>query len=265
LPGFFLYNKIKKNSHRLNIKNKNYTQITKTLKDQPKPNYMDQFIFLQIFFGLTAILSVILFIRASVAYKKMLWIVLGGWTLAQALLSYSGFYLNNMTMPPRFALLIGPPIIIILITVLTKGGRKFIYQLNPASLTVMNTVRVPVEFTLLWLCAFGLVPKVMTFEGRNFDIISGLTAPVIAYLIVRGKASKGLLLAWNFICLALVLNVVIHGVLSAPSQFQQLHFEVDNLGVLMFPFTLLPGVIVPLVLFSHLAGIIKLFEKPRVS
>ncbi|HYG52544.1 MAG TPA: hypothetical protein VD905_16650 [Flavobacteriales bacterium] len=220
-----------------------------------------QFIFLQVFFGLTTLLSLVLFIRASAGYKKWLWIVLGLWVLVQGLLSYNGFYLNNMTMPPRFALLLAPPLAAILLTVLTRGGRRFIDQLNPAALTLMHTVRVPVEFTLLWLCMFGLVPEVMTFEGRNFDIISGLTAPLMAWLIYKQKASKGLLMAWNLVCLGLVLNVVIHGLLSAPSPFTQLFFEVPNTGVLMFPFTWLPGLIVPLVLFSHVACLIKLFRK----
>ncbi|MFY8109282.1 MAG: hypothetical protein ACOVO9_09830, partial [Bacteroidia bacterium] len=53
-------------------------------------------------------------------------------------------------------------------------------------------------------------------------------------------------------------NIVITAVLSAPTPFQVLSFEQANMGVFKFPFTLLPGLIVPLVLLSHLINIHKL-------
>ncbi|HLP11399.1 MAG TPA: hypothetical protein VK177_05645, partial [Flavobacteriales bacterium] len=212
-----------------------------------------------------SLLTLVLFIRASAGYKKVLWLVLGSWLVLHGILSYFGFYLENMmSLPPRFGLLLGPPLLAIIVTASTKGGRKFIDQLNPVGLAVMNSVRVPVEFTLLWLFMLGLVPETLTFEGRNFDIVSGATAPLVAWLMYRQKASKGLLLGWNLLCLGLVLNVVIHGILSAPSPFQQMNFDHPNIGVFLFPFSWLPGFIVPLVLFSHIAGIIKLYRKTQV-
>ena len=42
-------------------------------------------------------------------------------------------------------------------------------------------MRVGVEVVLFWLFIKRVVPESMTFEGRNFDIISGITAPFVAY------------------------------------------------------------------------------------
>jgi hypothetical protein len=96
----------------------------------------------------------------------------------------------------------------------------------------------------------------MTFEGRNLDILSGLSAPLIYYFaFVKKKINSKMVLLWNIVCLMLLINIVSHAVLSAPSPFQQLAFAQPNIAVLYFPFVWLPGCIVPLVLFSHLVAL----------
>jgi hypothetical protein len=106
----------------------------------------------------------------------------------------------------------------------------------------------------------------MTFEGRNFDILSGLSAPFIYYFgFVKRRLSNALILGWNFICLALLINIVANAILSVPTPFQKFAFDQPNIGVLYFPFNLLPACVVPLVLLSHLVAIRRLLhakEKP---
>jgi hypothetical protein len=60
--------------------------------------------------------------------------------------------------------------------------------------------------------------------------------------------------------LGLLINIVVNAALSAPSVVQQFAFEQPNIAILYFPFNLLPAVIVPLVLFSHLAAIRQLLR-----
>jgi hypothetical protein len=188
------------------------------------------------------------------------------WLVIQSILALNGFYLINNTIPPRFILLVLPPIIYILILFNHSKGKQFLDQLNLKQLTFIHIVRIPVEIVLFGLYTHQLVPKIMTFEGVNFDILSGLTAPLI-YFFVFNKVnySKQLLLVWNFICLALLLIIVGTAILSAPSPFQKLAFDTPNLGVLLFPFNWLPSFIVPLVLFCHLAAIRKLLAKDDVK
>ena len=99
----------------------------------------------------------------------------------------------------------------------------------------------------------------MTFEGRNFDILAGLTAPLVYYFgFIKPRLSRKTMLAWNFICLLLLINIIVNAVLSAPFPFQQFAFDQPNIAVLYFPFIWLPCCVVPLVLFAHLAAIRQL-------
>ncbi|MFN5557707.1 MAG: hypothetical protein ACK48F_15940, partial [Chryseotalea sp.] len=111
----------------------------------------------------------------------------------------------------------------------------------------------------------GLIPDLMTFEGYNFDIISGITAPIIYFLyFVKGKISKSIVLFWNFVCLGLLANILTIALFSAKTPFQQFAFEQPNIGVTYFPFVWLPAVIVPIVLFSHIASIQQLSKNEKV-
>ncbi|HEY1055255.1 MAG TPA: hypothetical protein VGE24_08975, partial [Emticicia sp.] len=175
--------------------------------------------------------------------------------IIQTLLGVRGFYTNTQSMPPKFLLAIAPPLVLIITLFATKSGRHFIDGLNIKTLTIIHIVRIPVELVLFWLFLHKTIPQIMTFEGQNFDIISGITAPIVYYLYVKDYIGTGILLVWNFICLVLLINIVSTAILSAPFPFQQLAFEQPNIAVLYFPFNWLPACIVPIVLFSHLVAI----------
>lgn len=186
-------------------------------------------------------------------------IVLLAWMAIQAVLAYSGFYLDFNVIPPRFPIAIGIPLLVIILLFAIPKTRKTLGQLPLTWLTYLHVVRIPVEITIWYWCLHEYVPELITFEGRNFDIIAGLTAPLIAfYGIKRGIISKGRVLLWNFICLGLLLNVVILAVLSAPLPFQQFAFDRPNVAVFYFPNIWLPALIVPAVLFAHLVSIYQL-------
>ena len=121
-------------------------------------------------------------------------------------------------------------------------------------------MRIPVEITLHQLYEEGLVPKAMTYEGWNFDILSGISALIILIILFIKKdiLSKRFLLYWNYICLALLVIIVVTAILAAPSPIQLSIFEQPNVAILKFPYTFLPAVIVPCVLLSHLLIIRKL-------
>ena len=101
----------------------------------------------------------------------------------------------------------------------------------------------------------------MTFEARNFDIIAGITAPFIAYFgFTKKMVGRRIILLWNFICLALLINIVVHALLSAPISFQKLAFGQPNVAILFFPFSWLPTFIVPIVFLGHLILIRQLIK-----
>jgi hypothetical protein len=120
-------------------------------------------------------------------------------------------------------LLIAPPLLVLIILLLTKKGRRFIDRLDMPTLTLLHTVRIPVEIILYFLFLAKAIPAIMTFEGRNFDIIAGLTAPIIYYLgFVKKQVPNTVILLWSMACLALLLNIVVIAILSAPVLFSNL-------------------------------------------
>lgn len=205
--------------------------------------------------GLITILTVFVFYKATKNSRTTL-IVLLGWLIVQSFIGLSGFYTVTDTLPPRFLLLVLPPLLFIASLFATRKGKQYIDSLDIRYLTILHTIRIPVELVLFWLFIHKTVPQLMTFEGRNFDILSGLTAPVIFYFgFIKKQLGQKVILLWNFICLVLLINIVANAVLSAPFPFQQFAFDQPNIAVLYFPFNWLPSCVVPLVLFSHLATI----------
>jgi len=217
-------------------------------------------IFISILFGLTVLGTIAWFYLAS--KSKTFLIIAIGWTILQTILGLTGIYQDTEAMPPRI-MLFGflPTLILIITTFLISKGKTFIDSIDLKTLTYFHTIRIPVEIVLALLYYQGLMSVLITIEGTNFDLFSGMTAPIIAYLAFRtNKENKKLLLGWNILCLLLLLNVVITAIFAAPFPFQKLSLDQPNIAVLYFPFHLLPTVIVPIVLFGHLVAIRQLIK-----
>ena len=214
-----------------------------------------------LFFIATTLLTVFFFYKATNKSKTTL-VILSVWLALQTAIGLSGFYTITNSIPPGFLFLVLPPLLFIAGLFLTTNGRIFLDSLDMNWLTILHSVRIPVELTLFWLFINKAVPQLMTFEGRNFDILSGLTAPLIFYFcLVKNQLNKNILLIWNFICLGLLINIVVNAILSAPFSFQQFAFDRPNIAILYFPFVWLPCCVVPLVLLSHMAAIRKLLKE----
>lgn len=206
-------------------------------------------------FVLTLIATLYVFYKATQKSKGFM-VVVSIWLSIQSIIGFLGFYMVSNTNPPRFQLLLLPPLLFIIVQFLTKKGRLFIASLDLKVLTIIHIVRIPVEMVLYWLFVARYVPEQMTFEGRNFDVISGITAPLIFYFgFVTKRLNKYLIITWNILCLGLLFNIIINAILSSPSRFQQFGFEQPNVALLHFPFMFLPAFIVPVLLFSHFVSI----------
>lgn len=207
--------------------------------------------FVPLLMVLSLVLCVFCFYKASGNSSKVLTVIIG-FAIVQGLVAFLGFYTNFHTVPPRLPLLVLPSFALIALLFAFPMSRFFLDNIDPSWLTFLHIVRFPIELVLYWLFLFDLVPELMTFEGRNFDILSGISAPFIAYwAYIKKSMSPKWMLVWNFICLALLMNIVIQAILSAPGPFQQLSFDVPNTGVFYFPYVWLPSIIVPLVFLSH--------------
>jgi hypothetical protein len=228
--------------------------------------------YIPLIFALTIIATLLLFIwaikKASLgqARKKAVQIFVGlvCWLAIQTIFTIQNIYnTNTNTLPPKILLLgVMPAILLLVILFTTKKGRLFVDSLPLEKLTYLHVIRIPVEMVLYWLFLSKAIPELMTFEGRNFDIVAGITAPIVAYFgFTKAKLGRQTILMWNIICLALLLNIVMNAFLSAPSPLQQFAFEQPNIAILNFPFSWLPTFVVPVVLFAHLVSIRQLLKK----
>lgn len=203
----------------------------------------------------TTALCFLLAWRAWRYARPLLWLSLT-WLMIQALLAQQAFYLETAAMPPRILLAIGPPLLLFVALFTTPRGRDWLASARQKDLLLVHVVRIPVELILFGLFKAGAIPELMTFAGRNFDILAGLTAPLVYYwAYVRQRMSAFWLRLWHLVGLALLLNIVIHAILAAPLPFQQLAFDQPNVAVLYYPFIWLPAFVVPVVLLAHLQAL----------
>lgn len=227
--------------------------------------------YISLTFGLTTLVTLQLFIwtirnsNSEQTRKKATPIFIGltFWLIIQAVLTYKNIYKSDTNSFPPKIMLIGilPTILTIFFLFATSKGRQFIDSLPLKNLTYLNIVRVPVEIVLFWLFLNKAIPGLMTFEGRNFDIFAGITAPIVAYFgLTKAKLNRKSILIWNIICLGLLVNIVVNALFSAPSQIQIFAFDQPNIAILNFPFSWLPTFIVPIVLFGHFVSIRQLIR-----
>ncbi len=215
-------------------------------------------ILLKIVFVFITFLTVGLFYKATNKSRTFLILALF-WMVIQLIFGLTNFYENETTIPPRLILLVLPPIVLIITLFISKRGKLFLNTLNISKLTLLHTIRIPVEIVLYFLFLSKTIPQLMTFEGRNYDILAGLSAPILFYFgFTKNKIGPKLLIFWNIVCTGLLLNIIIIALLSAKTLFQQDAFDQPNIAVAYFPFNWLPSIIVPIVLLSHLASLRKL-------
>jgi hypothetical protein len=183
------------------------------------------------------------------------------WFLAQYLLGKYGFFVQGLgDIPPRIMLFVVPNVLFLLYLAFSQKGKQLSIQFGLVFLSAVQVFRLGVEMVLWQLDARELLPSVMSFEGRNFDVLVGLTAPAVAYLYSRGKISTRWMVAWNISGLVLVTNVVVHGMLSVPG-IEVIQTNVPNFIVSYAPFNLLPGVLVPFAYALHIASLRKLLNR----
>ena len=208
-----------------------------------------------VFFASTALIALFLF--ASAVQSRAMVAAAAVWMLLQSAIALSGFYTVTTGLPPRFLLALGPSAILAL-TALLPVSRRVIAAMDLRWMILFHTIRILVELSLYCLFRAGQVPRLLTFEGGNLDILVGLSAPLAWWAYEKGVIARRGLLLWNVLGLLGLLNAVGRAVFSGPFRFERFGFEQPTVAILYFPFVLLPAFIVPAALFCHLASFRKL-------
>jgi hypothetical protein len=193
--------------------------------------------------------------------RKIALIVLAAWLIYVGSLGFSGV-LASPALPPRILLVLIPALLGALFVARSNAGHQLALSIPLTVLIGAQTFRVIVELFIHQFWRAGLAPRMLTYEGANFDIIIGLSAPVIAWLTAKRALSTRLTLAWNIFGLALLANIVVRAILTIPA-LQILSTEVPNRAVGTFPFTFIPGLMAPLALVLHILAIRALLAGVR--
>jgi hypothetical protein len=192
-------------------------------------------------------------------YWLLLRLGLLAWLLATGAVASTGFFADFSTLPPRVSLAIVPAFVAMLAIGFSPWAGRLAAALSHQGILYVQSFRIVMEAILWLLYQNQAMPRVMTFEGRNFDLFTGVTALLLAFLWQRGLVrSKPLLVAWNFAGIAILALTVSQGLLSAPTRFQMIREDVENVLIGGFPFIWLPVFVVPFAFLLHILSLRKL-------
>jgi hypothetical protein len=134
----------------------------------------------------------------------------------------------------------------------SQVGTRLINGTSIAGLVAFQAFRIPVELWLHRLYQEGVVPVQMTYEGRNFDIVSGILGLLLGIWAFRSQPPRWAILLYNLIGLGLLINIVTVAILSAPVPMRRFFNEPANTFVADWPFVWLPAFLVQAAWFGHL-------------
>ena len=180
-----------------------------------------------------------------VAADAAAWMVL---TWAAAM---SGILQQWDLRPPPFLFVILGTILISLILAFGGVGTRIAQYMPLWAIVAVQSFRLPLELAMHALSERGIMPIQMTYTGRNFDIVTGATAILVAILVRTGYGGRRLVLLWNVLGLALLVNVVSVAIASMPLIRA---FGDDHVVTFVTypPFVWLPAVMVLAALAGHL-------------
>jgi hypothetical protein len=196
-------------------------------------------------------------------FMKGYWLVMGAWALYLPVLVATGVFVKKGLFPAIPLLVILPAFIIIIWFHTAKKFRP-VMQAYSASFTVyFQTFRIVVELLILGLFLKNVVPVQTTFEGNNFDVLSGLTAPIIGWLAFSKKAiSKKAVVVWNICCCLILANIVFIfmslGVKPEIWGYTQSPLDTNFATV---PYLYIASLYMPVAVFMHIMSFRKMLQK----
>ncbi len=205
--------------------------------------------------------------KVRTRYKRVLILVMLLWQVYLIIMGTSGF-LASFSLPPRMPLLIIVPLFISMGVFLNKNKNKqWIQSIPPIWLTAFQSFRIVVETLFVLSLPTGVLHENVTIEGYNYDMVVGISAPIIALMVYYSKKLPNkLLTAWNIFGLTVLACTVF--VFMSTAFFPQIYgFETTPLSTDfgMYPYVLVPGLLMPAAVFMHVLSLIQLRSFKRTT
>ncbi len=175
----------------------------------------------------------------------------GGWMAVTGGAAAAG-RLRFDTVPPTILLVLAAMLVLAIGIGVSRLGGRIAAGVPLAVLVGAQGFRLPLELAMHRASAEGLMPEVMSYTGRNFDIVTGTLALVVAALLAAGRMPRAGVVAWNVVGSLLLANVVTIAMLAAPTPLRVFTDGPANAWITAFPWVWLPTMMVPAALLGHI-------------
>jgi hypothetical protein len=140
----------------------------------------------------------------------------------------------------------------------SRFGKQLAVGLPLAALVGFQAFRFPLELLLHQAYRERLMPVQMSYSGRNFDIVTGITAAFLGLVLWKRSLPKWIVQAWNVMGILLLANILTVAILSTPLPIRRFFNEPANVWIKDAPYVWLPAVFVLLAIMGHVVVARKL-------
>jgi len=205
------------------------------------------------------------------------------WICQLSMAALAGWISNLTRFPPPIM-----PIMLLTtsattVLALSRYGKRLAAKSSLVALVALHSFRFPLELILHMLYKAGKLPSAMTFAGMNYDIVTGISALMLAGLLLfrRKKDTHEavdsatqtatiicvILWIFNIMGTVLLFTIVSIAVLSMPlavfDRIRPFDVEIANTLPVEYPYIWLPLFLVQLAWFGHLLLFRRLFAMQR--
>jgi hypothetical protein len=198
-----------------------------------------------------AALTILLISRAGRRAAVGAAVVIAVLMVAEYGLAASGILREWSRRPPPIMPAVIMPVLLALVTPLTRLGARIAASTPFAAIIAIQAFRFPLELVMHRAATSGLMPVQMSYSGRNFDVLTGILAIVVAWIAARAARPRGIVIAWNLLGTLLLANIVTVAIASMP-MFAAFGADRLNTWVADPPYVFLPTVLVPAAVFGHM-------------
>ena len=173
------------------------------------------------------------------------------WFAAVIIVAASGALRRWDWRPPLFPILAAVMLALGVAFARSTLGDRLARGLPLAWLVAFQGFRLPLELLMHRAYTEGVMPVQMSYSGRNFDIVTGITALLLGAAMSIWRVPKTLVWIWNVMGLILLINIVSVAVASLPL-FRAFGPDRLNTFVTYPPYVFLPAVMVLAAWAGHL-------------
>ncbi|MGH3982266.1 MAG: hypothetical protein ACRDST_06170 [Pseudonocardiaceae bacterium] len=186
--------------------------------------------------------------------------ILLGWIgLLFVLAARGAFAATPDTSNPAIAFGIGIPIIFGLWCLAASDRIRMLITTIPLPWLIAVQLYRVLGVSFLVAYFWQIMPAEFALHAGIGDTLIGLTAPLVAYAVMKNlRSARVLARSWNVLGIAELLLAVILGFLTSPSAFQQLALSMPNSLITRYPFVLFPTFVVPVSILLHAAALWRL-------